>query len=160
MSTLIVYSTKYGTTEKCAKKLAEKITGKMELFKLNANATPDLSPYDTIILGGSMYIGQIQKEMKDFYTKNLNILRGKTIGLFACGMRENEEAKIQLELAYPKELSDIAITQECFGGEFLLEKMNFFEKFIVKNVSKIKQSQSKIINENIDSFAYKINHHE
>jgi menaquinone-dependent protoporphyrinogen oxidase len=48
MKTLIAYATKTGTTEKCAKMLAEKL-GSADLFNLS-NGTPDLSKYDMVII--------------------------------------------------------------------------------------------------------------
>ena len=43
-----------------------------------------------------------------------------------------------------------------FGGEFYFDKMNFFEKLIVKKISKIPGSMSKIDQIAIKSFSKKM----
>lgn len=58
MSTLIVYTSKYGSTEKCAKQLAEQLTDSFELV----DSVPDLSLFDSIIIGSPIYMGKSLKE--------------------------------------------------------------------------------------------------
>lgn len=53
-------------------------------------------------------------------------------------MEEGEVAQKQLQNAFPDELLNIAKATACFGGEFNFEKMNFFERLIVKKVAKSK----------------------
>ncbi|NLY38245.1 MAG: hypothetical protein GX044_02975 [Firmicutes bacterium] len=65
METLIAYSTRYGCVEKCAKMLAEKLDGKVTLVNL-LKMRVDPAPYERVIVGGSIYIGKIQKEVRDF----------------------------------------------------------------------------------------------
>lgn len=156
MKTLIVFSTKYGTTEKCANILKEKIKGNVDLFNLKTKKDIDISIYDNVIIGGSIYMGNIQKEVKEFCTKNIRPLKKKKIGLFVCCMSDEETAKNQLEASYPKELVEKAFAKECFGGEFILSKMNFFHKLIVKKVSNTKEDKSNILKENIDKLAFEL----
>lgn len=157
MKTLIVFSTKYGTTEKCVNLLKEKIKGDVDLFNLKTKKDIDISPYDNVIIGGSVYMGNIQKEVKEFCAKNISPLKKKKIGLFICCMSDKETAKNQLEASYPKELLEKAFAKECFGGEFILSKMNFFHKLIVKKVSKAKEDKFNILKENIKKLAFEVN---
>ncbi len=153
MNTLIVYATKYGCTENCVKDLAKKLTGKVVYFNLKSGNAPDLSQYDKIIVGGSIYIGRIQKEVSDFCSKNLDGLKTKKTGFFICCMRDGAIAESELNDAFPKELLAAAAAKDCFGGEFIFSKMNFLDKLIVKKVSKINKDTSNILTENINSFA-------
>lgn len=157
MSTLIVYASKYGCTEKCVELLSKDLMEKAELVNLKHITNVDLSKYDKVIIGGSIYIGKIQKEVTDFCNKNLDILKNKNIGLFICGMQEGEAIKTELEQNFPKELLAIAKTKEYLGGEFSFDKMNFMEKMIVKKVAKITESKSFILGDNIHKFAQKMN---
>lgn len=157
MSTLIAYATKYGCTEKCASMLAKKLTGKVDLLNLKEGKSLDLSHYDKVIIGGSVYIGKIQKEAAEFCTKNLDELKNKKIGLFICGMQEKDAIDTELNASFPEELLSIASAKGYFGGEFIFKKLNFFERLVVKKISKIDKDISNILTENIDNFAKLMN---
>jgi menaquinone-dependent protoporphyrinogen oxidase len=157
MRTLIVYGTKYGCTEKCANILKDKLSGQTDLINLKTQKAPDLKEYDRIVIGGSIVIGRVQKEVSDFCTKNLEALGNTKLGLFLCSMREGEEAKTQLASAFPKELTEVATAKGLFGGEFMISRMGFMDKLIVKKVAKVEKDTSKILEENIDSFAEVVN---
>ena len=70
MKTLILYATRHGCAEKCATKL-----------------------------GGSIHAGKIQKGVKDFCAKNLEVLKGKRLGLYLCCMEEGPKAEAQFAAA-------------------------------------------------------------
>lgn len=157
MKILIAYSTKHGFAEKCSETLSKKLEGEVTLCNLKKDVPSDLEKYDTIIIGGSIYMGQIQKEVQEFCSKNLTVLKEKKIGLFTCCMRENADAVSQLNSAFPQELLDIAVAKGAFGGEFIMNKLNFFEKLIVKNVVKITKDTTMFSEENFNKFAQEIN---
>ena len=157
MKTLIVYATKYGCTEKCASMLAKKLTGEVELLNLNSGKAQEIGKYDKVIIGGSIYIGKIQKEVSEFCEKNLTELKNKKIGLFICGMQEGEAIESEIKAGYPESLLTIATAKACFGGEFILSNMKFLDKLIVKNITKTNKDVSKIYEENINSFAEQMN---
>ena len=87
--------------------------------------------------------GQMQGKVKSFCKKNLVDLLQKRVGLYMVGMNE-PEFEAEFNNGFPELLRKHAITSKCVGGEFLFEKMNFFEKLIVKKVSGIDKSISKI----------------
>ncbi|MBM7614201.1 flavodoxin domain-containing protein [Alkaliphilus hydrothermalis] len=157
MKTLLVYGTKYGCTEKCAQMLKEKLSGDIDLINLKTSSTVDLSKYNKVIIGGSIYIGQIQKEVKAFCSQNMDLLKEKNLGLFTCCMGEGQRAEEQLNAVFPKELLDLAVAKEFFGGEFIFKKMGFIDKLIVKKVSKITKDTTNIYEENISRFAEVMN---
>ncbi|MGV8147194.1 MAG: flavodoxin domain-containing protein [Alkaliphilus sp.] len=136
MNTIIIYATKYGSTEKCAMILSKHLGGNVDLHNLKTDNDIDLSKYDKVIIGSSVYIGQIRKEVKEFCTNKINELKNKKIGFFICCMAEGAEALSQIENNFPKELLGNAIAKGHFGGAFSFDKMNFIEKFTVKMVSK------------------------
>lgn len=61
MKTLILYTSKYGCTKDCANYLKSKLGQQTDIASLDYFQTTDLQHYDWIILGGSIYIGKIQK---------------------------------------------------------------------------------------------------
>ncbi|NVN94913.1 MAG: flavodoxin [Bacteroidetes bacterium] len=152
MKTAIIYVSKHGTTEKIAHQIQQGLGLETELIDLKNNAHIDLSPFDQIIIGGSIHAGMIQNSIKDFYNKNAVSLLEKRLGLFISCFYEGEIAQKQLEKAYPEVLKKHAISIKVMGGEMLIDKMNFFEKLIVKKVVGITQTDSKIKIENIQEF--------
>lgn len=135
MKTLIIYATKHGSTKKYAEILLEKLTGRVDLYNVKDKKSPELSQYDNVIIGGSIYMGRVQKELSEFTAKHLNILKDKRVGLYICCMNKSEAEK-QLNSAFPQELLKCAIAKGSFGGEFNFKKMNFLERFLIKIVSK------------------------
>jgi menaquinone-dependent protoporphyrinogen oxidase len=157
MKTLIVYSTKYGCAEKCSNILKEKIKGEVVLHNLKEGNKIDLSMYDNVIIGGSVYFGRIRKNVTEFCEKNLEELLKKEIGLFICCMRDGDLALQELKDAFPKELYNKAIIREYFGGEFIFKKMGLMDRFIAKKVANANDDVSNIRIDNIEIFANKIN---
>ena len=66
MKVLIAYRSKYGTCEKAARMLAERIPGELVLADLKRDRPGDLSAFDMVLIGGSIYAGMIQKEVRTF----------------------------------------------------------------------------------------------
>lgn len=153
MNTLIAYGTKYGCAEKCAKRIAEELKEDVELVDLRKTKGISLSGYDKVIIGGSIYIGKIQKEVSDFCSRNLEELKNKKIGLFICGMAEGEAADAELNSSFPAELLNAAAAKGFLGGEFLVDNMNFMDKLIVKKISKVTENKSNILEDRIAEFA-------
>ncbi len=152
MSVLIVYASKYGFTKTCAEILAKKIDGKVDICDLSSSR-PNPLEYDKVIIGGSIYAGKIRKPARHFCSNNIDVLKGKKLGLFICGMADGEDAKKQLEAAFPKELLAVAVAKESFGGECNYVKMNFIERFIMKKITGSNVSQVRIAEDNIKRLA-------
>lgn len=156
MKTLIAYSTTHGCTEKTALELQSLSPDLIEMVNLKINPDPDLSEFDRIIIGGSIHAGKIQKRVKEFCQKNMEILISKELGLFICCMEEGETAQQQLENAYPEDLRNHAKATGCLGGEFDFERMNLLQKFIVRKVAHVDKSVSRINYPAINEFSNKM----
>ncbi len=155
MKTAIIYISKHGTTEKVALQIAEKLkVEEKDIINLRKDRNPDISKYDRVIIGGSIHAGMIQKRVKDFCEKNLEILLEKETGLFMCGMQK-EQLEEEFRNAFPEKLRDHSHAIAMAGGEFIFEKMNFLEKAIVKKVAKVEKSISDINYVEIDKFVAK-----
>jgi len=155
----IIYSSKHGTTEKVAHAIAEKLSGtnEIKLFSLKKNPNPDITGFDTVILGSSVYVGQASEKMKNFCKANESALLQKKTGLFVCGMHpDKEEQEKELKGSYSEILRENAIATGFFGGEFLFERMNFFERLIIKKIAKSTTSVHKIDWEAVDGFVEKL----
>lgn len=152
MSVLIAFVTKYGAAKKCADWIAEKLGEKADVVDL-AKTKPDLAKYDKVILGGSIYAGNIPNVMKNFCAQNLDALKSKKLGLYICCMAEGEIAEKHLADAYPAGLRSAAAVADYLGGAYYFEKMNFFVKWMIKKISGTGVSQEKYLADRIDRFA-------
>ena len=157
MKTLIAYATKRGFTKKCAELLSEKLNGEVEIVDIKKSKNIDVNIYKNIIIGGSVYMGKIRKEVPDFCNRNMDKLLDKNIGLFICGLAEGEVAKKELEACFPEKLSNNALAIDIFGGEYNFDKMNFIEKTIIKKIANTSENQEVLHVDRIKSLAVKFN---
>ena len=154
MKTLIVYAGKYGATAQAAELLKKALKNDAEVWDAGKGDI-DPSGYENVVLGGSIYAGSLRKPMKQFVEKHKTVLEQKPLGLFIVCGSPSEAAKKYFEIGYGAELTAKAIAKGVFGGMFQFEKMNFFERFIIKQMQKGKEdsSQNKIDEAAIESFA-------
>ncbi len=157
MKTVIIYASKHGCTEKCSNLLKDKLHGEVKIVDIKKESMPEIILFDNIIIGGSIYMGRIQKEVNALCLKNISALKKKKLGFFICCMSENEIAEKQIHTSFPEELLTDAIATQYFGGEFIFKKMNVLERFIIKKISKTNKDTSTLSQENINKFAQLIN---
>jgi menaquinone-dependent protoporphyrinogen oxidase len=157
MKTAIFYATTHGTTEKIVG-IMQQTLGKQrtQLFNLKTSEPVNMTNFDRIIIGGSIHAGMIQKCVKDFCKNHTLELLQKPLGLFTCGMND-PEFETQFQKAFPEILRKHALAQQTLQGEFIIEKMNFFQRLIVRKVSGIHESISRIDPQKIAAFAEKMN---
>ena len=160
MKTLIIYATKYGFTGECVEQLKTKLDGDSTAVNVLTGAVPDINGYDNVIIGGSAYMGQINKKLKEFITQNLTALLQKRVALFVCcGMPDNLEET--LKNAFPEELQKKAVAVECFGGVLDTGKMKMADKLITSMIKKATAREGKPepapLPENIDKLVKAVN---
>lgn len=81
MNAIVLYKSKYGTTEKYAKWIADELGADLEsIDKVKAS---QLRSHDTIIIGGGIYAGSLN--CFNFVKKYTLTLSGKNIFMFAVG---------------------------------------------------------------------------
>jgi len=142
MKTLIVYATTYGYTKECVQKLAEKLEGDVTAVNSMTESIPSIKGFDNVIIGGSIYIGRIQKKIKEFCIANTEELSNKRLGLFlCCGLAENLEQS--MKSSFPERLLETAKVRECFGGVLRVEKMKFMHKMMTNMMLKATEKEGK-----------------
>jgi menaquinone-dependent protoporphyrinogen oxidase len=150
MNTAIIYATSHGTTEKVAHTIAKSLgTDTCSVFNLKTSKNINLSKYNQVIIGGSIHAGTIQNSVKSFCKKSLIDLLEKRVGLFLCAMNV-KDYQTEFDNAFPEILRNHAVSKQVVGGEFLIEKMNFIERFLVRKISGVSQTVSKIDNEAVN----------
>ena len=114
MSILIAYVTKGGAAKECAEALAEAIGG-CTLCDLDAGS-PDISGFDTVILGTGVRIGSVYKPYKKFVDANLSQLLKKKVALFFCCIMLKDFEKMVTKNV-PAELRSAAFRVSALGGK-------------------------------------------
>lgn len=157
MNNLIVFASKHGTTKCCSEYLSSKLLGETTIINIRKDKLPKLKEFNTIIIGGSIYAGQIQEAIKNFSHNHIDILIKKRLGLFICHYLRGGLAISEFEEAYPFDLRDKAIVKGLFGGEFKLKNMNFFEMVLIKRAVKADKLLPWINYQSITDFASILN---
>jgi menaquinone-dependent protoporphyrinogen oxidase len=158
MKTLIVYCSSHGTTEKAVRLLSEWMEGEVLAVDLKRDKILfDVNEFDFVVVGGSIHAGSIQGKVRQFIGKHYDVLMTKKVALFLCCWHDGQTAIEQFNDAFPEELRNVSVANGIFGGEFLVSKMNFLERQIVKKVSNITTDTSNLDTTAIMTFVMKIN---
>ena len=138
---LVAYATKYGSTAE----IGEKIGQVLRQTDLNTDVLPvdrvsNPASYKAVVLGSAFYVGRWRKEATRFLKDNEKVLAERLVWLFSSGPTgEGDAMELTDGWYFPKGLKrtaerikprDIAI----FHGAMELEKLSFFDKWIIKKV--------------------------
>lgn len=155
MRTLILYASKTGTTEECAKRLKAEIPGS-RLINIYDSAI-NIEEYDAFIIGSPIRMGMIDKKIKRFLRQYQKYLKTKGVAYFiCCGFPKNMKKYYQEN--FPFDLLESAIIYDTFGGEMGIEKQKGLDKLIVMMVTKRVGGigKVKVLDENIERFIQKV----
>ncbi|OGS37682.1 MAG: hypothetical protein A2293_07520 [Elusimicrobia bacterium RIFOXYB2_FULL_49_7] len=153
---LVVYASRHGATESCAKRIHAALGENAVLHNLADAVKVSIQEYDFVILGGSIHAGTIQKKVRQFLRQQFIAMMQKKVALFLCCMEEGDKAAEQFKKAFPEPLIKKAVAIGLLGGVFDFEKMNMFESFLVKKIAKVDKSVSKLSEENLQRFIEEI----
>lgn len=136
MHTLIAYAGKYGATRECAEHIAGLLPGETKLHDLEQDPSAALEPYDTVVIGCSVYMGKPRKAAIQFCRKETPALLEKKVGLFLCCIQDLDKTVAQqFSLAFPKALMEHAVVHGQLGGIVDFDKMKPFDRFIMNIVA-------------------------
>lgn len=156
--TLIAYSTTLGCTEQCASKLKEDIGEDVDMIRISRRRRYNLQQYNTIIIGGSIHEGMIQRSVYKFCESNLEELLKKSVGLFVCCMDADANEKELIQRAFPDTLVKHALASGFFGGELNIKKMNLLQKIMTRKAARL-QKEPDIDFQKILDFARSLQEH-
>jgi menaquinone-dependent protoporphyrinogen oxidase len=131
---LVAYRSKYGTTESCARALAERIKAETALADLRLRHVPDVHAYDVVLIGGSIYGGRIQREVTWFCESQGELLLKRRTGLFLCCLSQGEHAREQLQTAFPEWLAAHAFARSLFGGDLHYDRLTLLDRLLVRGL--------------------------
>ncbi len=157
MKAVVIYSTRHGCTAMAAELLRAALRDGADLVRLPGAEWPELSPYDTVILGTPIYVGKGEKALLRFSKAKLDELRTKRLGLFICAGDEDEgRSAAQLGTAFPAELMSLAVAKGNLGGDLDYGKLGGFTKFILRRAKGITSGYSRLSPARVEAFAARL----
>ncbi|MCL1870271.1 MAG: flavodoxin domain-containing protein [Promicromonosporaceae bacterium] len=152
MRAAVVVASKYGTTLEIGRRVAAALGGDVPVLNLDENHHPDVSAYDTVVLGTAIYAGRPRAPMSAF--ARTADLSGKQVGLFVSGMLPGDKERAdELAGAYPESVTEAAAVSAFLGGAFQFDQLNRFERFVVKRFAKATSDVDAIDDHAIERFA-------
>jgi menaquinone-dependent protoporphyrinogen oxidase len=131
VSVLVAYATKHGSTREVAEAIGEELVELgLDVEVAPAAEIDDMSGYDGIVLGGSLYTGRWHADALRFIERHASALREIPVAIFAMGPRTLQEhdvadARAQLDhsLAKVRDFEPAAVV--IFGGVIVPERLRF-----------------------------------
>ncbi len=157
MKTLIAYSTTLGCTEQCASRLKEDLGPDVDLFRISRRRKINLDLYKTVIIGGSIHEGLIQRSVRKFCETYIDKLLKIEVGLFICCVESGEDEQELLQRAFPEKLLSHSLANGYFGGELNFKKMNLLQKIMSRKKARLEEIPE-IDFDRILTFAEKLQH--
>ena len=138
---LVAYASKHGMTAEIAGKIGETLRqSSLQVDVLPVKRVKDAATYKAFVLGSAVYIAMWRKDMVKFLEKNEKLLAEQPVWLFSSGpMGEGATVELSQGWRFPEaqrslieriKSRDVTI----FHGAIDIKKMNFLEKWVLKNV--------------------------
>ena len=160
METLIIYLSKHGTAQKASRLIQKFLSpdNNVTTINLSHDNVPELSNYDRIIIGTSIYVGKGRRSFAKFCTNEyINLFAHKDLGLFLCGLEEDyQKQQKQLESVFSERLLRHAKAKAFVGGEIIISKLNCLERLTVRTILKITTDVSTLDENIIEEFVRKM----
>ncbi len=152
MKTILIYQSKTGCTEDCALFIQSKVDN-IDVVNLKKAKIVNIEAYDRVIIGSSIYVGGPLKYIRKYCAGNEQKLLNKDLFLYFLGASKNyEEVEKGLKKTIPQKLIEHAKAISFFGGEIRFDKLNFFERVIMKKIKKENNLSPTINYKAIDEF--------
>ena len=127
MTNIVVYESKYGSTEKYAKWIGEELNCKV--CRISDISIEELKNYDNIIFGGWVHSGKLEgfKKIKS----NIDKLKDKQFLIFTCGMSPNEDG--MYKAFKEKNFMDLNnLLTFYLNGAFDFNRLSFVDKMTMR----------------------------
>ena len=145
----VIYKSRYGSTKKYAQKIASLVHG--DLFDRKEVKFGEIPYYNTIAFAGSIYAGRISGA--DVIAKNMDKIEDKKIAVIAVGMSKmNKEA---IDTLFKNNFNEEQLKNiNCFylRGALDINKLNFFDKLIMKLMKKKVQKNTQSLTDDQKEF--------
>lgn len=145
MKNLLVYRSKHGSIEEVMKYIQDNLPEESQNTLINLKKNKEsfkIQDANNIIIGTSVYAGTIHSEIKHFIKDNYSLLKDKNIYMIiSCADKDKIPEVLDKNFGENKD----CINEVIYAGyAFKLEDMGFFEKMIIKKITKIEKSQKNL----------------
>lgn len=155
MKTLVLYASKTGVTEDCAKYISKHLENTV-IQNVKKDKKNDLRFYERVIIGTPVYIGNPMKAISSYVVAHKDELMKKELYLFTCGAEGSKDPRLFLENSFSTDICDVAKEIHYFGTELRYDKMGFFGKLIMKKIATENNLDPKIKYDAIDQMIEKL----
>jgi menaquinone-dependent protoporphyrinogen oxidase len=144
MKAIIIYHTKYGQTEKIAKRISQVIESRQvatEVFSMSElNSGISFEEFDLVLIGAPIYLGDHSKKVARLIKKNLDVLNNRPSAFFSVSLSAggNENQRNDAAGCVNKFLEKTQWKPnftELFGGGLPYRKYNWFIRMLMKWIS-------------------------
>lgn len=149
MKTLVIYGSRKGCTKACAEVLGAR-GDNVTVLDVNEAAQSNCEAYDTVILGSSIWAGQIHRKMSRFIENNREVLLKKKLGLFICSGELEED---HFSINFPGDILAHATDRQLFGGKMDINNFSPLMRWILKKKAGVTASYDRVRMDVIDQFA-------
>jgi len=138
---LVAYASKHGMTAEIAVKIGDTLRQSgLQVDVVPVKNVKSPATYKAVVVGSAIYIAMWRKEIIKFLRENEKLLSERPVWFFSSGpLGEGDPAELLQSWQFPEaqrslieriKPRDIAV----FHGAIDLKKMNFLEKWTLKNV--------------------------
>jgi menaquinone-dependent protoporphyrinogen oxidase len=131
---LIAYASKAGSTAETAARLGQSLS-KLAVDVRPAATVTDLAPYQTVLLGSAIRMGQLLPEAMTFIKQHQAVLQQKSFSVFilCLTLKDNTAAARQTVSAYLDPVRALVkpASEGLFAGVMHLNKLKLFERLIM-----------------------------
>jgi menaquinone-dependent protoporphyrinogen oxidase len=136
---LVAYASPHGSTAEIAEAVGKQLQSagySVDVRELNSVSSPE--DYKAVIIGGPFYMGKIVGDVGKFIGRNRDALAKVPVAAFAVGVAPVGKDPAAIGNAM-KKLHEafvplVPVAETIFAGKIDLEKLSFFQKFIVGRV--------------------------
>jgi menaquinone-dependent protoporphyrinogen IX oxidase/uncharacterized protein YhbP (UPF0306 family) len=135
LKTLVIYSSKYGSTHNAAKIIAL-VTGPSNYCNVN-EFKPEYKEFDFIVIGSPIYQEEMEPSLMEFLDKNREWLKEKPVSLFCLCLDKNRGLTKLTEL---QELLGVkALSLDALGGRLIIDELDEKDRRMIEEfISKVK----------------------
>jgi menaquinone-dependent protoporphyrinogen oxidase len=138
---LVAYATKYGATAEIAERIGQRLLASIQSVAVRpVSGIHDLNPYDAVVLGSAVYIGQWRKEAARFLTAHESFLAQCPVWLFSSGPTgAGDPVDLMKGWRFPASLQPVADRIHpreiaFFHGKLDLDGLTIIDRLMVKGI--------------------------
>ena len=157
MRSLIIYHTKYGTTQRIASSIAERLTGESALIPVRKADGTMIEDADLVVIGAAVYGGKISSLVTRFLDRHQALLMSKRIGLYVSCFYRDERAEEQIRDSFPATLIKHATASDWLGGAVRLSTLKFADRLLISRIGRLQSDVDRVETGRIDAFSESLN---